>query len=29
MFALDPVSQQELQAGNITPRELTLTFNHR
>jgi hypothetical protein len=29
MFALDPVSQQELQAGNIAPRELTLAFNHR
>lgn len=29
MFALDPVSQQEMQAGNFVPRELTLTFNHR
>jgi hypothetical protein len=29
MFALDPVSPQEIQAGNIAPRELTLTFNHR
>jgi hypothetical protein len=29
MFALDQVSQQEIQAGSITPRELTLTFNHR
>jgi hypothetical protein len=29
MFALDPVSPQEIQAGNFTPRELTLTFNHR
>jgi hypothetical protein len=29
MFALDPVSQQEIQAGNFTARELTLTFNHR
>ena len=29
MFALDPVSQQEIQAGSFTPRELTLTFTHR
>jgi hypothetical protein len=29
IFALDPVSPQEMQAGNYTPRELTLTFNHR
>jgi len=29
MFALDPVSQEEIQAGNFTARELTLTFNHR
>lgn len=29
IFALDPVSPQEIQAGNIAPRELTLTFNHR
>ena len=29
MFALDPVSPQEMQAGNIAPRELTLAFNHR
>jgi hypothetical protein len=28
MFALDPVSQQELQSGSVVPRELTLTFNH-
>lgn len=29
MFALDPVAQQEVQTGNYTARELTLTFNHR
>lgn len=29
MFALDPVSAQEIQAGSLTPRELTLTFQHR
>jgi hypothetical protein len=29
MFALDPVAQQEVQSGNYTARELTLTFNHR
>lgn len=29
MFALDPVSQQEMSSGTYAPRELTLTFNHR
>ena len=29
MFALDPVSQQEMNSGSFTARELTLTFNHR
>ena len=28
-FALDPVSPQEIQAGNYAARELTLNFNHR
>jgi hypothetical protein len=29
MFALDPVTPQEMQTGNYTSRDLTLTFNHR
>lgn len=28
-FALDPVSQQELSAGSVVPREVTIAFHHR
>jgi hypothetical protein len=28
-FALDPVSQQELTAGHVTPREINIAFHHR
>ena len=29
LFALDPVSQQEMSSGDFASRDLTLTFNHR
>jgi hypothetical protein len=28
-FALDPVSRQELNSGQVTPREATIVFHHR
>lgn len=28
-YALDPVSQQELTAGQVTPREANIVFHHR
>ena len=28
-FALDPVSQQEHDLGQVTPREATIVFHHR
>ena len=28
MFALDPVTQQEISSGSITPREVTIRFRH-
>jgi hypothetical protein len=28
-FALDPLSHQELNSGQVTPREATIVFHHR
>ena len=28
-FAFDPVSSQELQSGQLAPREFTVMFRHR
>ena len=28
-FALDPVSRQELSAGQVTAREVKIVFHHR